>query len=98
VVIFIRQHIRRTDYIARMGGDEFIILFPETEQKAAHIIMDNLRAGMSGGMREHAWQITFSIGVMTTNSHPETLDELIASVDRLMYDVKDHGKNAIKYA
>ena len=44
------------------------------------------------------WKITFSIGVLTVFSMPESVDELVSFTDSLMYDVKSRGKNAIKYS
>jgi PleD family two-component response regulator len=47
-------------------------------------------------MEKHGWPVTFSIGVATFHTTPETLDELIAKADALMYLVKQGGKNAIR--
>jgi len=45
----------------------------------------------------NGWPVTFSIGVVTFLTQPETVDEMIKLVDDLMYSAKDSGKNQVKY-
>ena len=49
-------------------------------------------------MKYNEWEITFSIGVLTVLSMPESADKLVSMTDALMYDVKGRGKNAIQYS
>ena len=93
-----RRHLRKTDYLVRLGGDEFIVLFPETDQKAAQITVPKLRFALLDEMQRHNWPVTFSIGVLTCLDAHITTDELIKRADDLMYSVKNNGKNAIAYA
>lgn len=44
------------------------------------------------------WPVTFSIGVLTFITPPNSVDEILKMVDKLMYSVKDNGKNDIRYA
>ena len=96
VVDFIRGHIRRTDIVARLGGDEFALLLPETRQEVAHVVVTNLRIGLLEEMRQKQWPITFSIGVLTCQVVPPTVDALVYMADELMYLVKREGKDGIK--
>jgi diguanylate cyclase (GGDEF)-like protein len=98
VVHSIKKRIRRTDTIARLGGDEFVLFFPETDDKAAHLLMADLHHSLSKEMQINSWPITFSIGVLTCQVAPNSVDELVAMADDLMYSAKFTNKNAIKYS
>jgi len=49
-------------------------------------------------MTENEWEITFSIGVLTVLSMPESVDKLVNMTDALMYEVKGSGKDAVQYS
>ena len=92
----LHSRLRTTDICGRLGGDEFAVLLPETGEKAAAIFAAELRASLIETMKKHGWAITFSIGVATFHTTPESLDQLIEKADALMYLVKQGGKNAIR--
>ena len=96
VVDFIRGHIRRIDIVARLGGDEFAVILPETHQEVAHGVVSNLRMSLLEEMRKRQWPITFSIGVLTCQVVPPSVDTLVNRADELMYLVKREGKDGIK--
>jgi diguanylate cyclase (GGDEF)-like protein len=92
------RNIRTTDVVARIGGDEFVILFPETGSDVAREVLPKFRERLLTSMRELGWPITFSVGVLTCDTSPASLDEVIGQADGLMLNVKRMGKNAICYA
>lgn len=92
----LHSRLRTTDICGRLGGDEFTVLLPETGEKAAAIFAAELRARLIEAMEKHGWPVTFSIGVATFHTTPESLDQLIEKADALMYLVKQGGKNAIR--
>lgn len=92
------KNLRRTDVVGRMGGDEFAIFFPETDQDAVRVVMEKVRHELDHLMEKSAWQTTFSVGVITCHSGVYDFNHLINTVDSLMYDVKRGGKNDIRYA
>jgi len=96
VAEILHSRLRTTDICGRLGGDEFAVLLPETGEKAAAIFAAELRASLIEGMEKHGWPVTFSIGVATFNTVPESLDQLVEKADALMYLVKQGGKNAIR--
>ncbi len=93
----IAGHIRKTDIAARLGGDEFAVLIPESSDETAKLFFSKLHELLSGAARERPWSATFSIGVVTFNKPPESIDEMIRIVDQLMYSAKKSGKNLVKY-
>ena len=98
VVDTIQTQIRNTDFLARLGGDEFAILLTEIDQESAKPIVERLQISLLEKMKDNEWEITFSIGVLTVLSLPESADKLVSLADALMYDVKGRGKNAIQFS
>lgn len=98
VVNNVRRNLRVTDSIARLGGDEFAILLPETDREAARAVVDKVRHLVQEDMTAHGWPITFSIGVLTCEQPPASIDAMMHVADELMYQVKHQGKNAIVYS
>lgn len=98
VVDTIKKQIRNTDFLARLGGDEFAILLTDIDQEHAKFIVERIQLSLLEKMNDNEWEITFSIGVLTVLSMPESADKLVSLTDALMYDVKSKGKNAIEYS
>ena len=93
-----RDRLRRTDTLARMGGDEFAILFLETDAHAARTAIAGLRAALHVEVRSHQWPASLSIGVVTFTAPPESADEAVRLADELMYAAKRGGKDATSFA
>lgn len=91
----IRKNIRSTDVVARLGGDEFALLLPETGYDAAEIVIQKVHQSLLAAMIAKAWPVTFSVGVVTFLTPPESVDRMINIADGFMYSVKHGGKNMI---
>jgi diguanylate cyclase (GGDEF)-like protein len=95
IVSTIMSHIRSTDILSRFGGDEFVLLLPDTHTEAAQRFLEKLRINMLEAMNRNNWPVTFSIGAISYLSAPESIDEIIQEADSLMYEVKNSGKDRL---
>jgi len=93
----IRSNIRATDSIARLGGDEFVFLLPETGYDAASVVIQKVHQSLQAAMGRKGWPVTFSIGVVTFRTPPDSVDGMIRVADAFMYSVKHSGKNRIQH-
>lgn len=98
VVDTMQTQIRSTDFLARIGGDEFAILLTDIDQQQAKPIVERIQSSLLTRMKANDWEITFSFGVLTVLTMPESVDKLVSMTDALMYKVKDKDKNAIQYS
>lgn len=92
----IKDNIRSIDIVARLGGDEFAILFTETNEENAKTALNKVQKELLSIVKNNDWPVTFSIGAVTCYESCD-LEELITEVDKLMYTVKESGKNGIEY-
>jgi diguanylate cyclase (GGDEF)-like protein len=97
VAFIMKQSLRRIDVTARVGGDEFVVLMPETRQETAKIVIERLQNNLLESMRSNGWPVTFSIGVVTFTAPPKSVNDLVKEADNLMYRAKEGGKNRILY-
>jgi len=97
VAKMIKQNIRVIDILARLGGDEFGIFLSETGAEAAGLVASKLKNKLFCLMQGNGWSVTFSMGVVTFEIFPDSVDEMIKAADSQMYAAKKKGKNRIHY-
>jgi diguanylate cyclase (GGDEF)-like protein len=93
----LKENLRRTDVVARLGGDEFAVLFPETGTAAVREAFAHVHQRLLQAMQNRDWPLSFSIGVVSFESVPESLDQALAATDELMYSIKRSTKNNVIY-
>lgn len=92
----IGKTIRQTDTVARMGGDEFAIILPNTRKDAAGHVLSKVLRALDEAMLQGEYPVTFSIGAVTFLTPPESLQEMIQQADKVMYSIKSTGKNRLE--
>ena len=90
--------VRRIDTAARYGGDEFVVLLPETDPTGAYVVAEKIRLGvesMAVELPDTSVAPSLSIGVVSYPDDGSTADELMISADGAMYASKRGGKNRV---
>lgn len=95
VGLILEQNCRRSDVVARYGGDEFVILMPETSVEQARQIAGKLRSWVASDPLLRDKNITASFGIASYPIHGSTPQELIQVADASMYLSKHQGGNAV---
>lgn len=93
----LKKRLRRTDMIARYGGDEFVVVLPNTQAEDAWRILEELAGSFSRLVHtaaERRFSATLSCGIASYPSWPDA-PQLTSAADRALYEAKRQGKNRI---
>jgi diguanylate cyclase (GGDEF)-like protein/putative nucleotidyltransferase with HDIG domain len=94
----LEQNCRRSDVVARYGGDEFVILMPECDIEQSRQLAEKLRACISSDSFLREKNVTASLGIAGFPAHGSTPQELIQIADASMYLSKHQGGNTVSTA
>jgi diguanylate cyclase (GGDEF)-like protein len=99
IACFLKESLRECDIVGRYGGEEFLLILSETDEKKAYLIAERLRKGIE------AWDgdsldfedggITASFGIALLEDEDGSCDDLVNKADRAMYRAKRQGRNRI---
>jgi diguanylate cyclase (GGDEF)-like protein len=93
----LRERVRATDIVARLSGDEFAVLMPQTDTAGALALGEDLRAQVAEGERSSAEPIstTISVGITMFGGGRGGAEAVLAAADQAMYRAKEDGRNQI---
>jgi two-component system, cell cycle response regulator len=98
---YLKDSVRGTDSAFRIGGEEFALVFPDTDIEEAQLLLEKLLAGLSSLEINQSGQpisISFSAGVTVINREGTTLEEAFAAADQALYTAKEMGRSRIEPA
>lgn len=94
----ILNNLRKTDYLGRFGGEEFIAILPETDRAIALEVAERLRVAIAQIIfpnETDVIQITVSIGIATYHPSDEEFKSLLERADNALYAAKNQGRNCV---
>ncbi|MBI9012916.1 MAG: GGDEF domain-containing protein [Clostridiales bacterium] len=91
----LRDNFYKRNIVGRWGGEEFIILMPETNIDDTYMKAEELKDIINNYHFEHVGHKTASFGVATYNKN-YTLKQLIKDVDDALYQAKENGRNRVE--
>jgi diguanylate cyclase (GGDEF)-like protein len=93
-----KNSLRKTDFVARTGGDEFAVLFPEIDEKGAQCAMGKLREYLANKMTQDQTSVTFSMALAHFPVAPHySAEELIKKAEQLMLQAKMQRKDGVVF-
>lgn len=98
LALLVNKNIRQVDLFARWGGEEFIILLPETENKNALVVAEKIRHLVESHTFSKNLQITISLGVASFNASMTSVEQIIDQADIALYEAKNSGRNRVESA
>jgi diguanylate cyclase (GGDEF)-like protein len=98
LALFLKQRLRKTDYIGRYGGEEFAVVLPDTELEAAHRVLEEIRrrfAEIRYPAQPHDLTCTFSCGIAQLRDELD-INQLSKQADEALYRAKRGGRNRVE--
>ncbi|WP_347332435.1 diguanylate cyclase [Marinimicrobium locisalis] len=97
VATILSQRVRRTDCLGRWGGEEFLLICPNTTLEAARQVADELRRAVAYQYFGEEIDITMSLG-LTQYQPDDTREKLLERADRALYQAKQDGRNQVNFS
>ncbi len=92
----LQENTRKTDYVGRWGGEEFVIIYPEINKSQGLILIENLRIKIASHNFTEVGYKTASFGV-TEFFEDDTMGSIIKRADKALYEAKKSGRNKVIY-
>jgi len=90
----LQKNTRRYDVLARFGGEEFVVLLPETPSRAARIVIGRMRKALSKNPRLKRYRVAVSVG-LTEYKNKDTIQRMIKRADKALYSAKKTGRDRV---
>lgn len=95
----IRENVRINDLAARLGGEEFCVIMPDSTPASAAAVADRIRSQIEATVIQTARgpiRSTVSAGIAIRANRPETLQSLLNKADAALYEAKASGRNRVQ--
>jgi len=90
------ENIRQTDLLGRWGGEEFLIICTQTDKESVLVLAEKLRKTIkSHKYPTYPKEVTISLGVATYSEKIKSIDDILLSADRALYDAKNQGRDRV---
>lgn len=100
VLVFVAQRLqdlsRQSDEVCRIGGEEFLLMLPNTSLAVGEQIAERLRADIANTLSPIGQAITISIGVSRWNTTQQSFDDALSTADKALYRAKSLGGNRVE--
>ncbi len=93
-VLLLQEYTRESDLLARWGGEEFMLLLPQTHLEQAKKVAEKIRASTEQRIHAQSDNITVSIGVVEVENK-DTSESIFLHVDKALYRAKNSGRNRV---
>jgi diguanylate cyclase (GGDEF)-like protein len=100
IVDVLKKEIRQHDIVARLGGEEFVVLLIDVDLDQAKMLAERLRCAIESGdivSDESVIKVTASFGLAMVSSSSEDIHQAINKADELLYQAKNSGRNQVKH-
>lgn len=91
----IQNALRRRDFSCRFGGEEFLVLLPETDMKGALKVAEHLRKTVADLVDPQVGKVTISIGIAVASPLQTSEDDAVRAADECLYEAKHLGRNRV---
>jgi diguanylate cyclase (GGDEF)-like protein len=98
VATILQAHVRKIDHVARVGGEEFLVLMPGASLDTARPVAERLREQLAAGLpqlQEANVSLSASIGIAEWADHTEDMSRLLVRADAALYRAKAQGRNCV---
>ena len=95
----VKEVIREYDYAFRMGGDEFLLLLPETNEKQASLLAERIRLRIENKKlvdENKKFSVTASFGISQNRKIDTSIENIVKRADKALYKAKKTGRNKIE--
>ena len=93
----VKKNIRSADILSRFGGEEFMIIAPETDVEGASVLAEKIRYLIAQHDFEVVGRVTITLGISVYKAD-DTLDSLVKRADKALYAAKKNGRNRVETA
>ena len=93
VAVLLREGVRQIDVAARIGGEEFAVILPDTDATGAFTVAERLRCHLRDAFADATVPTTISFGIASHPAHAETAASLVRAADEALYGAKESGRN-----